>query len=661
MKIIQPVLVLLLLFWAVSYFRRLNARSIDRIVVIAVVALGLIFLIDPDISTRIARWFGVGRGVDFLFYIALFCIGFLLLSLFAAVRDLRTGLTDVTRAVALLTMRAGQASGGPLLLELPAVEPTPTAATPQARFRPDRWQVAMMIIAGIGIAHHAVVIYNYGGFSYDQLFQLAETRTFVDGHSFRLTVATVPDLAHAQYVPVVGWPVGYPFLLSGLLEKGSALVPRVILLDIICVALLFVALAYLFDAARPLIGNVAALLAVAWCGIAASPIYHIYGAEIVSLSLFIAGVALSIRIFRQPRNQAIVAIISGLLIGGAASSRFSYWPLLPVVPMCIFYFGYRNRIREWKQAAVIQMASAAVPVAFVATYHLRATGHLTFLSSYYSAAEATGFFWGQLRSIIPFPAGVLGLRDAAAIAGPSALPGILWISSALIVSALLFESWMALRRDVEQPPVEIQFLFLSSGAAAIITFAMLVYLNIRHIAGPNNFVYINEARYYAPLLLAMLLGVAAILSRLSRGAQWRRPAVGAACTILFALTIFHWSHTGWWSFLHQNQYPMSLRLFSEIIAGQVESAAKKGQPVIYIDSDPPRLRMASMAGALELRYDTWAQPSLVSAKGVSLILACQGTCPAQYLPLREEMIQQGAAVISTLNAVDFVEFPAPGK
>ena len=62
---------------------------------VAVVAL------VPDVTTAVAGWFGVGRGVDLLFYLAFLGIFYVLFRMFVRIEGLEQEITRLVRALAL--------------------------------------------------------------------------------------------------------------------------------------------------------------------------------------------------------------------------------------------------------------------------------------------------------------------------------------------------------------------------------------------------------------------------------------------------------------------------------------------------------------------------------------------------------------------------------
>ncbi len=63
----------------VVYIYRLRTIFLDRIIYLVCAVVGIVLVIDPALTTRIANWLGIGRGADLLFYL------FIIASLFYVV------------------------------------------------------------------------------------------------------------------------------------------------------------------------------------------------------------------------------------------------------------------------------------------------------------------------------------------------------------------------------------------------------------------------------------------------------------------------------------------------------------------------------------------------------------------------------------------------
>jgi len=98
---IQAILIALLVLIGGIYLTALSSRLVSRLALLSLVAAGVVCVINPNLTTRIAHRVGVGRGTDLLLY--LFCLASvtLFLKLYKKNRAIEEKLTEVARQVAL--------------------------------------------------------------------------------------------------------------------------------------------------------------------------------------------------------------------------------------------------------------------------------------------------------------------------------------------------------------------------------------------------------------------------------------------------------------------------------------------------------------------------------------------------------------------------------
>ncbi len=106
MPLIKPVLILLAFILLFVYFIRIRSRFLDRVTGLLLFLLAGLFIAFPDMSTRIAALFGVGRGVDLVFYFLFVFAGFVLVMLYSGMQENQRQITCLARAVALSGARA---------------------------------------------------------------------------------------------------------------------------------------------------------------------------------------------------------------------------------------------------------------------------------------------------------------------------------------------------------------------------------------------------------------------------------------------------------------------------------------------------------------------------------------------------------------------------
>jgi|SRR5579862_5709312 len=105
MKLIQIILLVGLLATLISYFRWFRSAAADKMLIALILLSGIVFVIFPELTNKIAHRLGVGRGADLLFYLAIIGFGYALLLLYSKIRALEKKLTEITRKQALDEVR----------------------------------------------------------------------------------------------------------------------------------------------------------------------------------------------------------------------------------------------------------------------------------------------------------------------------------------------------------------------------------------------------------------------------------------------------------------------------------------------------------------------------------------------------------------------------
>jgi hypothetical protein len=97
-------ILLLLSLAAIGYqvFLKRNRLQLHIPIVILLLGLGGVFVVFPDLTTRIANFVGVGRGVDLINYLIEVGLLFVTIHYYSKFVHLQTQITTLTRAMALL-------------------------------------------------------------------------------------------------------------------------------------------------------------------------------------------------------------------------------------------------------------------------------------------------------------------------------------------------------------------------------------------------------------------------------------------------------------------------------------------------------------------------------------------------------------------------------
>jgi len=81
----------------VIYSFRLRSVLVDRILYALITVVGIVFVIAPNLSTRIANMIGIGRGADLVVYAFIMFSLFQLVSTSAALREMDRKMTVLVR------------------------------------------------------------------------------------------------------------------------------------------------------------------------------------------------------------------------------------------------------------------------------------------------------------------------------------------------------------------------------------------------------------------------------------------------------------------------------------------------------------------------------------------------------------------------------------
>jgi hypothetical protein len=98
--VVAPVLAFSALV-SLARARHAGSRRLGGLLWAAIWLAGAGLVLRPNVSTTISSFFGIGRGADFVFYIAVVSGLYALLALYGRLRRLETALTEVVREQAI--------------------------------------------------------------------------------------------------------------------------------------------------------------------------------------------------------------------------------------------------------------------------------------------------------------------------------------------------------------------------------------------------------------------------------------------------------------------------------------------------------------------------------------------------------------------------------
>ena len=101
MNAIQILLVAAAVLWLASFLARVRTQGLARLAAVVAALGGIVLVVFPNLSSRLARAVGVTRGVDLVIYLSLVAFGFLWLQQATRIRELESRLAELVRRLAL--------------------------------------------------------------------------------------------------------------------------------------------------------------------------------------------------------------------------------------------------------------------------------------------------------------------------------------------------------------------------------------------------------------------------------------------------------------------------------------------------------------------------------------------------------------------------------
>jgi small membrane protein len=94
-----------LLFILISYFRKFRRPALDKLFIGFLMATGIFFVLDPEVTNQLAHFLGIGRGADLIFYLAILGFGYITLLLYSKIKKLEDQLTQIVRKQSLESIK----------------------------------------------------------------------------------------------------------------------------------------------------------------------------------------------------------------------------------------------------------------------------------------------------------------------------------------------------------------------------------------------------------------------------------------------------------------------------------------------------------------------------------------------------------------------------
>lgn len=98
---IKIILAVPLLLFVLLFLSKIRHQIFYRIFFVVLAAIGVFFVLKPDITTMLAHKIGVGRGTDLVMYLSVVFFFMFSVLLYAKLRKLEATQADLTRQISI--------------------------------------------------------------------------------------------------------------------------------------------------------------------------------------------------------------------------------------------------------------------------------------------------------------------------------------------------------------------------------------------------------------------------------------------------------------------------------------------------------------------------------------------------------------------------------
>jgi MFS family permease len=471
----------------------------------------------------------------------------------------------------------------------------------------------LWILLGIAIIHQGIRQYFFARFDTDKTIQIAGARWLGMGQGLNIIQANPADLSNPVNEPIVGWPPGYSLVIAPLLAILDNIWWTALIIDWISISVFFLAWFVILELLGSSINLPAKLFIWFYWAFIFNPLMRLTSSGMLSLALFSVGLAICLWLINRNSSFLWLGAATGFVTGASAAARFAYWPLLVVFPLALALTALLVNRKLLRAVIAYTTVAGSIIMSVVLSQRL-ATGHTTVLSYYY---EESHFYWHKFFQYLrPFPISAIGFENFAwwyhwaPELNQFLTPELWWIAAAIIVIIFWVDMIVHLKlitasAETMHNQTASLFYYTSAALTFILTVSMLAYLSFRYPREvyEHGYNWLGDFRYYAPIypfLIVSLARTAFNFSMLRRNWSYRVLA-GLTGLLLLASTISVglWRERMWRLGVdvdYTSASPAGYQPGWTVLINTVQQALASDLPVVYLDDNRTRLRVAAMAG-----------------------------------------------------------------
>lgn len=191
----------------------------------------------------------------------------------------------------------------------------------------------------------------------DKMAQLSSAKSFIANKGFSIcSIDYYTNEVTGKFL--TDFPPGYALTIIPIYKITHNFVTASIILDILAIIFLYIVLFKFLQFLQ--FSKLKKLFIFIFFGISYTPFFHLTSTDLLSLTVFQWALYLSLRFIEKPQKLVLQAVIIGVLLYFTAFFRYSYYPILFMIPGAIFIMGYLNKNKKQLQFSILSGITAAI-------------------------------------------------------------------------------------------------------------------------------------------------------------------------------------------------------------------------------------------------------------------------------------------------------------
>ena len=403
-------------------------------------------------------------------------------------------------------------------------------------------KVSILIVVLAIAARIALQLYFFD-VSGDRSFQLAATKSFVEGHGFSLPQVLPNDLHKKVYLPLVGWPPGYSIFLSPLyFVFNRNIVAAAIAFEV------FTSILFVFFSAKLLqLLNLPSWLVALYTLTLGFFIYDFASAsstDFQSLTFFLIGIYYSMLFIKKEKPPLFGSAIA-IILFLPALTRYMYASAVLIPPLYLLWTGYVEKNKRLIRGSFYCFVTLISLLTCLFVYQHYYTGSAVYLGS-----PHRGFYPSHLLRIHPFLFSPF-LNIQIFCTGLHSLFGFDYVKEVDIIRyihlipfvATLFSAAIYFVHNLNNKKILSEhFVYIGLLSCFNIIF-LLIFLSVTNAPEHkvSNFIwtYVEEPRYYAFVTLFIQQLVFIFLFNKKQKRKFVLKIFTAICAVLLTIQVLH--------------------------------------------------------------------------------------------------------------------------